>query len=151
MSGESARRSGSAIALDHVEVFVPDREAAAAWYGEVFGLQRVAGTEAWAADPRGPLMISADGGTTMLALFERPGEPSPPPGGWHRVAFRLDGAAFLAFVERARELGLADERVGRLDLQDHDTAVSAYFADPWGHRLEVTTYDHATGRRALTD
>ena len=137
--------------LDHVEVFVPDREAAAAWYREVLGLVPVPGTEAWAADPRGPLMISADGGTTMLALFARELEPGSGSAGWHRVAFRIDGSAFVAFVEHARKLGLTDAHVGRFDLQDHEAAVSAYLTDPWGHRLEVTTYDHATGRQALGD
>jgi hypothetical protein len=33
---------------------------------------------------------------------------------------------------------------------DHDKAYSVYFSDPYGHRLEVTTYDHDGLRTALT-
>jgi hypothetical protein len=32
---------------------------------------------------------------------------------------------------------------------DHDQAFSIYFSDPFGHRLEVTTYDHAMVRGEL--
>jgi catechol 2,3-dioxygenase-like lactoylglutathione lyase family enzyme len=77
--------------LDHVEFFVPDRAEAAAWYARVLGCVPVLGTEHWAADPGGPLMVSPDGGRTKLALFT--GEPQ------------------------------------------------GHFTDPYGHRLEVTTYD----------
>jgi catechol 2,3-dioxygenase-like lactoylglutathione lyase family enzyme len=137
-----------AVMLDHVELFVPDRSEAAAWYARVLGLQPVAGTEAWAEDPGGPLMISADGGTTKLALFR--GRPQGPreTAGWHRVAFRVDGPEFLQFLAHARKLGLRDGRTP-LRVSDHTTAVSAYFCDPYGHRLEVTTYDHATARAAI--
>jgi catechol 2,3-dioxygenase-like lactoylglutathione lyase family enzyme len=127
--------------LDHVELFVPERQQAAAWYQRVLGLAPVAGTEAWAADPQGPLMISADGGRTMLALFE-----GRPPGdrataGFHRVAFRVDGAGFLEFLRRAPGLALGDLRI-----MDHATAISIYFDDPFGHHLEVTSYDHEAVR-----
>ena len=35
-------------------------------------------------------------------------------------------------------------------LYDHETALSIYFSDPWGHNLEITTYDHDRARRALS-
>ena len=41
--------------IDHVEVFVRDREAAVAWYADVLGLKEVA---RW--DPE-PIMIGAGG------------------------------------------------------------------------------------------
>jgi catechol 2,3-dioxygenase-like lactoylglutathione lyase family enzyme len=134
--------------LDHVELFVPERDEAAAWYAQALGLKPVPGTEAWAEDPGGPLMISADGGTTKLALFK--GQPQGPrhTAGWHRVAFRVDGASFLEFLAHARRLGLRD-RSAPLRVFDHTTAFSAYFCDPYGHRLEVTTYDHAAARAAI--
>jgi hypothetical protein len=44
--------------LDHVELFVPDRDAAAAWYARTLGLQVVPKYASWAADPQGPLMIT---------------------------------------------------------------------------------------------
>jgi hypothetical protein len=33
--------------------------------------------------------------------------------------------------------------------RDHGQAFSVYFGDPWGHRLEVTTYDAGYVRERL--
>jgi len=136
------------FAIDHVELFVPDRAEAAAWYAKALGLHPVPGTETWAEDPDGPLMLSADGGGTKLALFR--GRPQGPQrtAGWHRVAFRVDGRGFLAFLHHARTLALRD-RSHPLRIYDHSRAFSAYFSDPYGHRLEVTTYDHDVVRIAI--
>jgi catechol 2,3-dioxygenase-like lactoylglutathione lyase family enzyme len=136
------------LAIDHVELFVPDRAEAATWYARTLGLQAVPGTEAWSQDPAGPLMISSDGGSTKLALFR--GQPQGPQrtAGWHLVAFRVDGAGFLDFLRHARASGLRD-RSHPLRIYDHTTAFSAYFCDPYGHRLEVTTYDHAFVRAGI--
>ena len=62
------------LQIDHVELFVPDRYEAARWYERTLGLQVVPECEPWAVDG-GPLMISSDGGSTKLALFE--GQPAP--------------------------------------------------------------------------
>lgn len=117
------------LQVDHVEMFVPDRYKAAAWYADTLGLEILVDFEHWATEG-GPLMISADGGITKLALFE-----GTPPGdrdiaGYRRVAFRADRVGF-------------DEIVGRLgaEIVDHEQALSMYFSDPWGHLLEVTTYE----------
>lgn len=130
--------------IDHVELFVPDRYEAADWYREALGLEIVRDFEHWAVEG-GPLMISGDGGNTMLALFE--GEPrgSRETAGHHRVAFRVDGQDFLRFVEGLGRTPVFDEQgretsSGRL--VDHDRAYSLYFCDPYGNRYEVTTYDH---------
>src|SRR5687768_4150288 len=101
--------------IDHVEVFVPDRREAAAWYQRVLGLEVMQGFEAWAEPMFGPLMISPDGGRTKLALFE-----GPPAGkgveqvGIRRIAFGIDGAGFLAFLNRLATLELYDARGGRV-------------------------------------
>ncbi|MGI9077490.1 MAG: VOC family protein [Gemmatimonadaceae bacterium] len=129
--------------LDHVELFVPDREQAAAWYARVLGLQPVAAMARWAT-PRGPLMLSADGGKSMVALFT--GEPCEHrrDRSHHRVAFRVPGAEFLAFVAVAPEGPIYDAfgiPMVSLTPIDHGGAFSVYFADPWGHLCEVTTYD----------
>src|SRR5688500_7472544 len=58
------------LQIDHVELFVPDRHEAAGWYQRILGLDVVPALQAWAADPGGPLMMSSDGGSTKLALFE---------------------------------------------------------------------------------
>lgn len=117
-------------------MIVPDRQAAAAWYEKVLGLTVVPGLEHWSRDPRGPLMISGDGGRVCLALFQGSLPEGAPRGGFRRVAFRVSGAEFLAFVEYGRELGLTPMKV-----QDHETAISVYFENPYGHLLEVTTYE----------
>jgi catechol 2,3-dioxygenase-like lactoylglutathione lyase family enzyme len=133
------------VHIDHVELFVPNRYEAADWYDRALGLTIVPEYESWAADPGGPLMISSDGGSTKLALFE-----GPPPGagarsGFRRVAFRTDVRGFCEFLRRAVELGLGDMQSRRVDagsVVDHDLAFSIYFSDPYGHPLELTTYDH---------
>jgi catechol 2,3-dioxygenase-like lactoylglutathione lyase family enzyme len=129
--------------IDHVELFVPDRHDAAAWYFDVLGLVPIPGTEHWSEDSGGPLLISGDGGRTGLALFASPTDDTSR-GGFHRLAFRVSGAEFLAFVEYGRGLGLWPMKV-----QDHDTTISVYFVDPYGHPLEVTTHDHEVARVAV--
>jgi catechol 2,3-dioxygenase-like lactoylglutathione lyase family enzyme len=135
--------------IDHVELFVSDREAAAAWYARVFGLTPVPGTAHWAADPEGPLMISPDEGSTKLALFRGEAQGTRTTAGYHRVAFRVDGPGFLAFVASLPVLHLR-EGEAPVRVVDHQTAFSVYFTDPYGNRLEVTTYDHAIVRAQLS-
>ena len=48
--------------IDHVELFVPDRQEAAKWFEEVLGLVVVPGLEIWADEEGGPLMISCRAG-----------------------------------------------------------------------------------------
>ena len=139
--------------LDHVELFVPDRREAARWYERTLGLSVVPEYEHWAEDPRGPLMISSDGGDTKLALFT--GEPrgARPTAGFHLVAFRVDGAGFLSFLSHVETAPVFDEAGGEvraLKPRDHGQAFSVYFCDPHGHRLEVTTYDMDYVRERLS-
>ncbi|MDA2938968.1 VOC family protein [Acidobacteria bacterium AH-259-A15] len=138
--------------VDHIEVFVPNRYEAAEWYEKVLGLEIVLSYEQWAEDSRGPLMISSDNGNTKLALFEGQPQGSRETAGFHRVAFRVDAASFFEFVKRLADLHLKDHR-GRLvtsqAVVDHQKAYSIYFCDPYGHRLEVTTYDYDEIKRAL--
>ena len=133
--------------LDHVELFVPDRAKAAEWYARVLGCRAVPGTEQWAADPQGPLMVSPDSGRTKLALFQGEPRDGPATASFHRVAFRLAAPDWLAFVARLPSLGL-QEIGGAARVVDHGAAWSVYFSDPDGHRLEVTTYEAETVRRA---
>jgi len=132
------------MTIDHVELFVRDRYEAAGWYERVLGLRILSQYEHWAADPRGPLMISSDDGATKLALFV--GEPQGPreTAGFHLVAFRLNAAGFRHFLGRLPELQLTDAKgdvVTAASVRDHGAAHSLYFTDPYGHRLELTTYD----------
>jgi catechol 2,3-dioxygenase-like lactoylglutathione lyase family enzyme len=128
--------------LDHVELFVPDPDAAAAWYATVLGCERVRGAERWAADPGGPLMVSPDGGRTKLALFAGDPPGSRPTAGFHRVAFRLPAGGWSRFTAGLLEQGIPTR------VMDHGTALSVYFDDPYGHHLEVTTYEADEVRRS---
>ena len=92
-------------------------------------------------------MISPDEGRTKLALFAGEPQGSRPTAGFHRVAFRLPGAEWLAFVARLTELGLVEGSSGAR-VVDHTEAWSVYFTDPFGHHLEVTTYDADLVRQA---
>ncbi len=129
--------------IDHVEFFVPDQYEAAAWYSSVLGLAIVPELEVWAAD--GPLMIATESGGTLLALFQ--GEPrgDRPTAGFHRVAFRVNGPGFLHFLARLPHIDLKNRVGGQLtadQVVDHQKSWSIYFNDPYGHLLEVTTYDY---------
>jgi catechol 2,3-dioxygenase-like lactoylglutathione lyase family enzyme len=139
--------------IDHVELFLPDRYQAAEWYRQVLGLTIVPEYEHWAGDPRGPLMISSDAGSTKLALFQGTPQGSRETAGFHLVAFRVGADAFKSFLERLPQLNLIDHRgqvVTRDSVRDHSRAYSLYFCDPYGHRLELTTYQYEQARTLLT-
>ena len=75
---EVTERDVAGLAVDHVELFVPDRAVAAEWYARVLGCRSVPGTEQWAGDPRGPLMVSPDGGPDQAGAV--PGRHAGSPG-----------------------------------------------------------------------
>jgi catechol 2,3-dioxygenase-like lactoylglutathione lyase family enzyme len=138
--------------LDHIEIYVPDREAAAAWYEDIFGLEVIYEEET----PGGPWMISSDDGNTMLALFEGEAQGSREPTGIRKVAFRVDGRGFLEFLSRLDEHPVHDEQGKALtpnDIVDHAAmeAFSIHFSDPYGNRFEITSYDYELIARALKD
>jgi catechol 2,3-dioxygenase-like lactoylglutathione lyase family enzyme len=138
--------------IDHVEVWVSDRQAAAEWYLRVLGLTVVEEYRHWSADPRGPLMISSDGGSTKIALFQRREPLTSGTGGWRLTAFRADAAGFASFVRSLDALSLSDgggRPVESRSVVDHDQALSVYFCDPDGNALELTTYEVAPARRLL--
>lgn len=136
--------------IDHVELWVPDQDEAAAWYEKVLGLEVVPELEEWAEG--GPLMIATAEGPTMLALFQgQPGRRRGHTPDFRRVAFRVAGEAFSRFLERLEALDLEAEDGERLDSEDvvdHGQSLSIYFRDPWGHRFEVTTYEPEVVRAA---
>lgn len=130
--------------IDHVELFVPDRRDAAAWYERVLGLRILPECEPWALNPRGPLMISSDGGNTKLALFEGTPQGTRETAGFQRVAFRVGADNFARFIAGLPALDLVDhlgQRVTDKSVIDYTGARSIYFCDPFGHRLELTTYE----------
>lgn len=132
------------LRVDHLELLVPDRESAVAWYGEWLGFRAMPEHADWVET--GPLMMTNDGGSTMLALFTGKGRDGEAERGWRRVAFRTDAESFWDFTQRYRESGQSID--GPVD---HDKAWSVYFEDPWGNALEVTTYDYAAVAMIVND
>lgn len=137
--------------VDHVELYVSDRDAAADWYERVVGFTPDPSFAEWCEGGTGPLVLSVDGGT-KLALFERNqatrGQAVSP----HRVAFGTDAEGFLAFVDRLDDLdlrGTDGERVTADDVVDHELSYSIYFTDLDGNWLELTTNEHDAVATAL--
>ncbi len=131
--------------IDHIELFVPDRYKAAKWYEENLGLKILTPFEHWSEAKGGPLMISTASAHTKIALFEGDGQQSEPQRGIRRIAFLLPGNDFVSFLAAVSDLNLHDKngrRISSLKPSDHGVAWSVYFCDPWGTRLEITTYDY---------
>jgi catechol 2,3-dioxygenase-like lactoylglutathione lyase family enzyme len=121
--------------LDHIEIIVPDREAAVAWYDEWLGFKSMPEHAEWAE--MGPLMMTNDGGDTMLALFVGSAPAAGEDRGWRRVAFRTNAVELMHFTKRYKSSGQTISAP-----IDHDRSWSVYFQDPWGNSLELTTYDY---------
>lgn len=139
--------------LDHVHIRVPNRAEAAAWYAEHLGFEPVEDYTFWATGfEGGPLQISADGGQTMLALFEAT-EAHPMIPQTTGVAFSVDAPTFMSF---ARSLpGEIDSPLGRPlvpnDVIDFDLCWAFNFVDPWGNQYELNSYDYDRIRTELID
>ena len=131
--------------IDHVELEVPNRYAAARWYQTVLGFEICREYQSWAGSRSGPLMISTDGGNTKLALFEGHPQGVERPIGIRRIAFRIGGDDFIGLLEQLDALKAGDS-VTRSEIADHGKSFSVYFSDPYGNRLEVTTYDYEAVR-----
>jgi len=120
--------------IDHVAIAVRDIAASAAWYEEMFGLERRF-ADVWGDEP--PFMVCA--GDTCVALFPTEGDPEPAPG---RGAAAMRHLAFVvdrANLEAAR--ASFEESGTEYQFADHDIAHSLYISDPDGHRIELTTYE----------
>lgn len=123
--------------IDHLHVYVTDRNAAESWYSDVLGLSRVDALLAWATKD-GPLVLGNPEGNVHVALFERPNLPEK-----SSAAFGASGGQFLAWKSHLEKKGLQPR------VADHDLAYSMYFTDPDGNLHEITTYDHHVVRNAL--
>ncbi len=126
--------------IDHIHVFVPDQYEAAVWYQEILGLEILVEHQDWAMSG-GPLTISSDGGNTSLALFQRAQSGATS----NTIAFRVSGAAFMAFLAGLEERAVFDHSGNRItgdNIVDHDRSFSVYFCDPYGNPYELTTYEY---------
>ena len=124
--------------IDHIHVYVTDREVSEEWYAEVLGLSRVPELASWTSDG-GPLTVANEAGTVHLALFERKPQPCR-----SVIAFGVTALEFIAW--RKHLLSALD---GRLTTEDHELSWSLYFSDPDGNPYEVTTYEYATVEKLL--
>ena len=137
--------------LDHVHIRVPDRAEAARWYAEHLGFEPVGAYDFWATGfEGGPLQISADGGNTMLALFEASeGHPLVPQ--QTGVAFNVDADTFIWFA-RSLPSGIDNplgEPLTLADLIDFDLCWAFDLVDPWRNQYELNCYDYDRIRNEL--
>ncbi len=130
--------------LDHVHIRVPDREAAARWYATHLGFEPINRFDFWADGlAGGPLQISADGGQTMLALFEA-SQGHPMIQQKTGVAFSLDAPAFISFARSLPgEIGSPADRPLEIgDIVDFDLCWAYNLVDPWGNEYELNCYEY---------
>ena len=125
--------------IDHIEMFVSNREKAAKWYEEIFGLKPIEELEMWSKI--GPLFIGNKDRSVTLAIMNGKKEND---GSINRMAFRTTGEKFIDFLNRIDGLNLffLNEKVTKEHVVDHDLSYSIYFDDPDGNKLELTCYDH---------
>lgn len=116
--------------IDHVHVYVGDRQVAERWYADTLGFVRVEELAEWAT-VNGPLTLQDASGHVHLAVFEKENPPTTA-----TIAFGTDGRNFLEWKSHLEHRGL------KLRLADHELAYSLYFNDPWGNYHEITTMDH---------
>ena len=115
--------------IDHIHVYVKNREQAETWCKRVLALTRVESFEVWADG--GPLTLGSGNGQVHLALFETNTRERS------NVAFKVSGAMFPGWLKH-----LAANAI-EFQLKDHDLAWSVYFDDPDGNHYEITCYDYA--------
>jgi catechol 2,3-dioxygenase-like lactoylglutathione lyase family enzyme len=140
------------LQIDHIEVAVPSRFEAADWYRRTLGMHILEQHLEWASDPDGPLMIGFAHGGPMLALYQGAGYSGKKRVGLFGIAFATDGAGFLAFLESLLQNPVYDEAhvlTTEPQIVDYGEEISAYFCDPYGTPLEVTTYETELVRARL--
>ena len=119
--------------VDHVAFSVGDQAVSISWYLDVLGLTEQ--MPEWEGHPA-MLMQGGSGVALFAADGTSPGHREPR---FLHLAFRVDHASFEEAQERLTARGIA------FDFVDHGAAHSIYFADPDGVRLELTTYEVASG------
>jgi len=143
-------QSGAPLKLtgwDHIAFSVPDLVEAERWYVEVLGAE-VVGRYNWGGDTAHPVLPHEDIriGAHIVSLFI--GEPltsAPPPRLFH-YAFNCRSIDELDTWRAHLEKNSVTYR-GPMAHPGFG-AVSLYFSDPWGTRLEITTWlsDFETGK-----
>jgi len=109
--------------IDHIHVFVPDRQKALDWYSAILGFKPVNRLLFWAKT--GPLTIGNEEGSIQIALFE--GE----------LSNKTTGEEFINWHKRINN-ALSEF----IEVEDHSVSFSIYFEDPYGNPYEITSYDY---------
>ena len=116
--------------IDHIHVFVPDRQQALDWYSTILGLEPIKSLLFWANG--GPLTIGNDDDSIHIALFE--GEPN---NNQSVIAFNTTGEDFINWHKRINNALNCS-----IEVDDHSVSFSIYFEDPYGNPFEITSYDY---------
>ena len=132
--------------IDHIEVYVKDKDKAASWYKKVFGFVPIKEYEEWTRN-NGPLFIGNKKEFTIkLALISGTRDTD---GSINRIAFGTSGRGFVDFINKMNSIVLyrTDRNNSRVkvtsnDIVDHQLSYSVYFDDEDGNKLEVTCYDY---------
>ena len=116
--------------IDHIHVFVSNRQKALEWYNNFLGLKPL--EEIVVLPKSGPLMIRNNERNINIALFK--GKPKD---NNVVIAFKVSGEQFIKFYTAINHSVLEN-----LEIVDHDIQFSIYFKDPFGNPYEVTSYDY---------
>jgi len=116
--------------IDHIHIFVTDRQKALKWYRTVLGLKPVKNLLFWAQT--GPLTIGNEDGSVQIALFK--GELKK---NRSVVAFNTSGKEFINWHKK-----INDVIDGNIEAVNHSISFSIYFHDPYGNPFEITSYDY---------
>jgi catechol 2,3-dioxygenase-like lactoylglutathione lyase family enzyme len=134
---------------DHIAFSVPDLVEAERWYVDVLGAE-IVGRRSWGGDSEfhGAPHVDVRLGSQILSLFLGDAHVSSPPPRMFHYAFNC---------RSMDELDLWRDHLGKKGVEMRGPmahpgfgAVSVYFDDPWGTRLEITTWleDFEAGKAA---
>jgi catechol 2,3-dioxygenase-like lactoylglutathione lyase family enzyme len=124
------------VELNHTIVHAADRDAAARFMAEVFGL----------AEPQsfGPFLVVRTANGVSLDFMQSSGPVTP-----QHYAFLVSEPEFDAIFGRVQARGLtywADPRGARPgEINRNDGGRGVYFSDPSGHFLEIITRPYGSG------
>ena len=124
----------SAISINHVSIHARDLERSAAFYEQLFGMERIP-TPTFSFP-----VVWLRLGRQQLHLFVRPDAQAPP---FHHVGLNVDD--FDAVYWRAREQRLRDDNAFFSDMYElPDGSVQMYLRDPANNLVEVDWPDACT-------
>ena len=128
-------------AIDHIEIYVEDKEKTVKWYDEIFGFKVISELEFWSQNDGGPLFIGNLDNNIKVALFKGNKDND---GSISRIAFRVSGKDFISFLDRLSTIPVFSlgKKIEKHNVIDHEISYSIYFNDPDGNKLELTSYDY---------